>query len=720
MEIGGMMIIAATLSSLGACATGLLTSRYGSRTLSVMLSLVTFGLLTAVLIFLGFLFTTSDMSYSYVWSNSSKELAGMYKLSGIWSGAPGSFLLWIWFMSLVLAVEVMLEPRRRYLSGKFHAIFQTTMAGIIFLFMVLLLDMNLFARTSSFLVTHIPDGNGMQLILQTPEMVLHPPVVFAGYAFCIAAFAAGVAYLLTNEANWTSVSLMWGRLSWLFLTLGIGIGAIWAYYVLGWGGYWAWDPVETSSLLPWLVSTAFLHTQVRHARKGEYGIMSPALGMLSFVAVVFATFATRAGSIWTSSVHAFGSSVGATAGDRFSYLLQHDSTVLGIFLLMIFLLMVAVFLSYDRYRLRPKAETEDEPERFSEYISDKNNMILTVALLLITSAVMLLILFRNVNVTQTANMDEFNQKMSLFFVALMVTMSICLAWKALGKEIAFWIAAATLVVSAVLGALATAGGWANGLVAFSLPSYVLAVLVSGYKIARSRVSGSLRKTLQKASPQIVHLGVALVLVSFVVSTNMQVFPTNLQNLQGLSGKQVSTGGSLGVGDFTVHLVGLTTESVSSGYGGTAVDQAKKAVIDLAQSGKTVRSGIVLTNLFGHDVYGNEQVMQVEVYIFKTIAGDLYLDYTWLNSTVAFIQAKVVPMMNFLWAGFGLLAVGLAIRTVVWRQEPKEAKAEQEEERPAPETAKEAPAPPVKPPPKAEDYDAMVEEELRKFKEKRGK
>lgn len=250
MNIGELMIVASTLTSFGAFAGRALSLRSGSKDLSVVLSLLTFGILSAALIFLGYLFLTSDMSYFYVWSSTSTDLASIYKMSGIWSGAQGSLFLWIWFMSLALAVEVMLEPRRRYLSERFHGVFQASMSGIIFLFMLLMLNMNLFERTSTFLLQFASGGNGMQLILQTPEMILHPPVVFAGYAFCVVTFAAAVAYLLTNDSNWVSVSLPWGRLAWLFLTLGIGIGAIWAYYVLGWGGYWAWDPVETSSLLP--------------------------------------------------------------------------------------------------------------------------------------------------------------------------------------------------------------------------------------------------------------------------------------------------------------------------------------------------------------------------------------------------------------------------------------------------------------------------------------
>lgn len=211
---------------------------------SAALSVLTFSAVTAILLLLTYYFLSSDMSFYYVWHYSSTDLSQLYRLSGVWAGAAGSFLLWIWFMTLVLATEVVLEPRRKHLSKAFHGVFQIVVALIIFLFVALLAYMNLFERTGSFLLGQYPNGYGMSLVLQTPEMVVHPPVVFAGYAFCVVAFAAGASYFVTKDANWFHMSLPWARLGWIFLTLGIGIGAIWAYYVLGWGGYWAWDPVD--------------------------------------------------------------------------------------------------------------------------------------------------------------------------------------------------------------------------------------------------------------------------------------------------------------------------------------------------------------------------------------------------------------------------------------------------------------------------------------------
>ncbi len=717
MSTGDLMLIGGTLAAVGAAATRALALRSGDRrmtSISVLLSTFTFLFVSLALLLITYYFLTSDFSNAYVWSYSSTDLSPVYKLSGVWAGASGSFMLWTWFMALVLMVEVVLEPRRRYLGRKFHSVFQILISTTVFFFLLILLDMRIFESTAVWNLQYLPDGNGLSLLLQTPEMIVHPPVVFAGYAFCVAAFAAGAAYFITSDKNWSVVSLPWARLGWMFLTLGIGIGAIWAYYVLGWGGYWGWDPVETSSLLPWLIVTAFLHTQVRHLRKGEYGVLSPLLGMLSFVAVLFATFATRGGGIWSSSVHSFSSGSGGSAGARLSYLLQNDNTVLGIFTLMLMFLGLSVFLAYSKYRSIATPEESLEQEKITEYISDKNNMFLTIVLLLVTSAIMLLLLFKNVDVSQSANYLEFNQKMSLFFVALMVSMTICLLWKYLGKEIAFWLGSSILVLSVVLGVVSALADSINWLVAFSLPSYVVAVGASLYKLVESGVSGSIRARLQRLSPHIIHMAVALVLMSFVVSTNLQEVPVSAGHVATPAGQVVTVGGELSIGDFKIKLVSVDSRNELSHAGGITVTQVKEAVIDIVKSGNTVRQGVTLSDKYGPSREGGLEPVDIEVFVYKSFSRDLYVNFEWRDNNSAWVGAKTIPLMNTLWIGFGLLVVGLAVRTVVWHQEPKETKPAEDRKRTA-EKGKVAPSERAQ-----EFYESKVEEELRKFKQTRGK
>ena len=718
MNAGELIIIAAAVCSLGAAFLRFLGWRSGDkrfRSMSVTLSVFTFVLATAALFLLLYLFVTSDMDYRYVWQYSSTDTSAMYKVSGVWAGASGSFLLWIWMMTLVQVVEVVLEPKRSYLSRKFHDVLQVSLAGIVFLFLLLLMDMGLFAETGAWELSVYPEGVGLNLALQTPEMVIHPPVVFAGYAFCVAALAAGLGYNIAGDRNWFMVALPWTRLAWLFLTLGIGIGAIWAYYVLGWGGYWAWDPVETSSLLPWLIATAFLHALVRHAKKDEYQVTAPTLGILSFTSVVFATFATRAGGIWSSSVHSFDSGGSTSSGfERLVELLGDNNVILGLFALMLALFALSITFALTKFRSTSMAESEPPP-KISDYVSDKNNMMLAIFLLIATSAITLLLLFKNVDVAQAANYDEFNQKMAIFLVALSVTLTVCLIWKMVGKERALWLGIAMVAASAVLAMAAIVTDFANGLVAFSAPSYAVAVGASVLRISRSRVPQSVKKSLQQASPHIVHLGLALVLLGYVVSSTMQVYPAN-----STSGIVVEVGGSMNVDDYTIRLVSMDVRDVSIRAGGYVVSEAREATVDILRDGKVIESGVVLTNLYGGSGSGTAQVMEVEVYILKSAFRDLYVNFQWQPSGSALIEAKTLPFMNILWGGLGLLAVGLIIRTATWEFEPKPMPAR----RPKSElTGKKSHGLQKKtagsvPPEK--DYEAMVEEELKKFKEKKAK
>ncbi|WP_269851917.1 cytochrome c biogenesis protein CcsA [Methanosarcina horonobensis] len=157
---------------------------------------------------------------------------------------------------------------------------------------------NLFAEP--FVVSY---GQGMNPLLRNFWMAIHPPLLFLGYAAFTLPFAAAISGLVLKDSRWSELATGWMRVSWLFLTLGIGFGAFWAYEVLGWGAwYWTWDPVETSSLIPWLTATAYLHAKFRF-RHEEYGFMLPMLALVSFILVVFSTFVTRSG-LWVS-VHSW-------------------------------------------------------------------------------------------------------------------------------------------------------------------------------------------------------------------------------------------------------------------------------------------------------------------------------------------------------------------------------------------------------------------------------
>ena len=254
-----------------------------------------------------------NTSYFYVYAHSSADLAWSYRFSALWAGQEGSLLLWVF---AILAVVQYIGRTGPLADTRLMDMTRAVSLCITTVFLLILVLRNPF--TSYTLFDHVvntnnwdpfapmyaaPGGQGMNPLLRNPWMAIHPPVLFLGYAAFTIPFAAAFASLIERDDRWVDIARTWMRIAWLFLTLGIGLGGFWAYEVLGWGAwYWSWDPVETSSLIPWVVSTAFLHASTRSGG-GEYGFLAPLLAVMSFILVVFATFVTRSG-MW-ASVHSW-------------------------------------------------------------------------------------------------------------------------------------------------------------------------------------------------------------------------------------------------------------------------------------------------------------------------------------------------------------------------------------------------------------------------------
>ncbi|RSD35107.1 MAG: cytochrome c-type bioproteinis protein CcmF [Methanohalophilus sp.] len=250
--------------------------------------------------------------FEYVYTHSSLDLSTYYRLSAFWAGQEGSLLLWAWAISVMLLV---LRYASRFSTGNVFTVTRILSLGILSVFLMLLVLDNPFAvyysKAGSIMVSnwnpfihpyHLTDGQGMNPLLRNPWMAIHPPILFLGYAAFTIPFTSAIAGLLLNDSSWRKIANNWMRISWLFLTAGIGLGGFWAYEVLGWGAwYWSWDPVETSSLIPWITATAYLHTI--YGRQGQFRFLAPAMAIFSFILVIFATFVTRSG-MW-ASVHSW-------------------------------------------------------------------------------------------------------------------------------------------------------------------------------------------------------------------------------------------------------------------------------------------------------------------------------------------------------------------------------------------------------------------------------
>src|SRR5271155_4054750 len=241
----------------------------------------------------------SDFLLEYVASYSSTTLPTVYKITSLWGGQQGSLMFWTWLLSIFTSI-VAFQNRRRNPEIAPYAL--AVLAGLAIFFLGML---NFVTRPFD-LVKAIPvDGQDLNPLLQNYWMAIHPPSLYTGYVSASVPFAFATGALITGRLDdgWIRTTRRWAIFSWFFLTLGNMFGARWAYEVLGWGGYWAWDPVENAAFMPWLVMTAYLHSVMIQERKDMLKVWNLALIGMAFGLTLFGTFLTRSGVV--SSVHSF-------------------------------------------------------------------------------------------------------------------------------------------------------------------------------------------------------------------------------------------------------------------------------------------------------------------------------------------------------------------------------------------------------------------------------
>ncbi len=292
-------------------------ARWMIGALAGLMLLASGALLTALL--------QGDFSISYVTEYTEKALPVGYKIAAFWAGQEGSLLLWSLMIAVMSALHVF---NRRDQQGTEGATVVAVLAVVCGFFAALML----FAANPFALAEHVlADGQGLNPLLQDPAMIAHPPLLFLGYAGYTIPFAMMVGALVSGrkDNNWVAETRRWSVVSWLFLSIGILLGAQWAYLELGWGGYWGWDPVENASLLPWLTGTALVHSIMVQQQRGMLKLWNALLFSITFILCLFGTYLTRSGII--QSVHGFAPSMIAT----FFLVLILATTVFSLMLILV-------------------------------------------------------------------------------------------------------------------------------------------------------------------------------------------------------------------------------------------------------------------------------------------------------------------------------------------------------------------------------------------------
>src|SRR5256886_7072444 len=303
-----------------------------------------------------------DFSIAYIFHHSNRDLPAPYKFATLWSGQEGSLLFW----SLLLSAYGLVLRLRHKTDSRLFAHASVIIAAVQVFFLLLL---NFAAHPFAIMQGSLPeDGNGLNPLLQYPEMVIHPPMLYLGYVgFTVPfAFALGALIMRYPGEKWIHITRRWTMVTWGLLTCGIFLGAHWAYSVLGWGGYWGWDPVENASFLPWLTGTAFLHSVMMQEKRGMMKVWNVWLVFITFLLCILGTFLTRSGVV--SSVHAFAqSSIG---------------TWFVAFLSLIILVCFGAYLKNRDY-LKSENQLDSIVSRESSFLF--NNLILLVSCVAILS-----------------------------------------------------------------------------------------------------------------------------------------------------------------------------------------------------------------------------------------------------------------------------------------------------------------------------------------------
>ena len=598
-----------------------------------------FVLVTTASAILVFFLTTSDFRLAYVAAHSNRAMPVMYKFASWWGGQEGSLLLWSWLLSVYSAVVVWTNRRRH--TGMMPWVIATLQFTQIF-FLVL----NAFVEPPFHVlavgrgIQAMQDGQGLNPLLQYWMMAIHPPMLYLGYVGFIVPFAFAMGSLVTKQPGdaWIHTTRRWSLITWGFQTTGITLGAGWAYAVLGWGGYWGWDPVENASLLPWITATAFLHSVMMQEKKGMMKVWNMVLVSTTYFLCIFGTFLTRSGFV--SSVHAFAES---PIGYWFLGFLS-----IGI--------AATVFLILNRLDyLKSETKLESVLSRESTFLFN-NLLLLASAFAVLWGTVFPRISEIVTGEKITVGAPFFNKVNVPIGLALLLLTGVgpLIAWRRSSweslKKAFRWSALVGLLTIVVL--LLAGIRHFYGLMSFGLGAFVAATIVvefwKGARAIAARTKANLvmaaieltHRNTRRYGGYLVHMGIVFMFVGFTGAA------FNHDTTQDVK-----------VGDrITIAHYELEVREITDGSNDNYTWQ--RAVIGAYRDGKSV--GELLPE---RRVYVASQQPTSIVAIRRRLNEDLYLNFAGMSETQAghaIIQVYVNPLVSWIWLGFWVVFSGTLI------------------------------------------------------------
>jgi cytochrome c-type biogenesis protein CcmF len=584
---------------------------------------------------------TDDFSIAYIFHHSNKDLPGPYKFAVLWSGQEGSLLFW----SMVLATYGFVLRLRYKTDPRLFAYASVVIAGVQVFFLLLL---NLAAHPFAILEGQIPpDGSGLNPLLQYPEMVMHPPMLYLGYVgFTVPfAFALGALIMRYPGEKWIHITRRWTMVTWGFLTVGVFLGAHWAYSVLGWGGYWGWDPVENASLMPWLVGTAFLHSVMMQEKRGMLKTWNMWLVFLSFWLAIWGTFLTRSGMI--SSVHAFAQS---SIGSWFAWFLG---------------ITFAAFLFFyveNHKHLRSEHKLESIISRESSFLF--NNLLFVVACFVVfwgTWFPKISELFSGAKVTVGPPFYNSVAVPVALLLLLLTAVGPLLAWRRTSVESLkrnfLWPSIAALAVG-LLMIIFGVRPWKDSGYFFSLMAAMLSALViftvisefvrggrvisrhTGFSLLPSMMHLWHRNT-RRYGGYIVHFGVAVVIIGILGTP----FNRDVE-------KEMGFGDKMTLGPFTLVCQSYTQDD-------TPNSANEWAIINVLRGNEQITTMYPERRLYKASSQPQTLPRIFEVYPYPLLVNDLYVVYEGRNEETGrpIIKAHLNPMVPWIWRGLIIMIFG---------------------------------------------------------------
>jgi len=611
-----------------------------------------FFFVTLAVLALEVLLVKSDFTVEYVAGYSNRDLPIFYKLAALWGGQKGSLLFWSWILTMFGALVAF---RNRNYAGK---LVPYTL-GVLSLTAAFFLVMNKFAANpfERLAVSHDgvqhffapPDGKGLNPLLQHPAMVIHPPMLYLGYVGFVVPFAFCMAALLTRElgAGWIKLARRWTLFAWLFLGTGILLGGRWAYVELGWGGYWAWDPVENASLMPWLTGTAFLHSVIVQERKNMLKVWNVVLILATYALCIFGTFLTRSGIV--SSVHAFAQS---SIGTYFLVFL------IGMGLFSIYLVVTRLeFLKSDN-------QLDSYASREASFLF--NNLILLAACFAVLWGTLFPVFSELVQGEQVTVGAPFFNKINVpigLFLLFLTGVGPLLAWRKTSIESMRRIFMWPTIAGVVVGVATIAAGVRSiyPIMSFAISAFVLMTLITEFgRAARTRVRNTGENMVRalfeitatnkrRYGGYITHLGFLMLIVGFTG----QAFTT-----EGWGEVNVGEKFTIGKYDFECTDMKDVSDPNYSGMSATlAISRGGKKLAELAPEKR---------------FYASSEQTTSEVRMHHTPLEDVYVVFANVkeDTNKAVIQVWINPLVSWVWIGGYVLGIGTIITVLPNRKERK--------------------------------------------------